>query len=146
MKKLIFVFLILILAACKSQNQYSDFDYSYTRSGGKLMVYENLLIKGNNAHYSLQRPGKKYKKDFKISQNELDRLQTIIAQNNFRLIQEDYIKSYDRVSTSITVKNGENSGRKSNAGSIMQKDEKSWQNITEAFQAIIQSNTANPAP
>ncbi|RXM55455.1 hypothetical protein BOQ60_25555, partial [Chryseobacterium sp. CH1] len=39
--------------------------------GGNAPVYENLLIKGNNVHYSLEGQGKKYKQDFKISDEVL---------------------------------------------------------------------------
>ncbi|KIA88991.1 hypothetical protein [Kaistella jeonii] len=141
MKNLIFVFLLLILAGCKTQNKYSDFDYSYSRSGGFSPIYENLLIKGNNAHYSFEAQEKKVKKDFQISNEELKNIESVLTQNNFRSIQEDYKKIYDHISTSINVTNGANSGRKSNAASIMKKDNKRWEAVTNVFQQIISSNT-----
>ena len=63
MKKLIFVFLILILGGCTSQKVYTDFDYSFARSGGRIPMYENLLITGNNVHYSFEGQGKDNKSD-----------------------------------------------------------------------------------
>lgn len=141
MKKLIFVFLLLILAGCKTQNKYSDFDYSYSRSGGFAPIYENLLIKGNNAHYSLEGQGKDFKKDFQISNEDLNNIELVLTQNNFRSIQEDYKKIYDHISTSINVKNGENSAMKTDAASIMKKDKKHWEAVTNVFQQIITSNT-----
>lgn len=143
MKKVLFIFLVLILAGCSSQLKYSDFDYSYTRSGGKLITYENLLIKGTDVHYSFEGPEKKFKKDFKISNQEVKNIENIISTHNFRTIQEDYKKVYDRVSTTITVKNGENSGRKSDAALIMEKDKMRWDEIKIIFQQIIDSNTAD---
>ena len=74
MKKLTFIFLLLILVSCKTQNKYSDFDYSYSRSGGFAPIYENLLIKGNNVHYSFEGQNKKFEKDFELSNDELQEL------------------------------------------------------------------------
>ena len=140
MKKVIFIFLILILASCKTQNKYSDFDYSYSRSGGFAPIYENLLIKGNNAHYSFEAQEKKIKKDFQISNEDLKNIESVLTQNNFRSIQEDYKKIYDHISTAINVKNGANSGRKSDAAYIMAKDQKRWEAVTNVFQQIISAN------
>ena len=61
MKKIIAIFVFIILAACNSQKKYSDFDYSYSRSGGLAPIYENLLIKGNSVHYSFEGQGKNIK-------------------------------------------------------------------------------------
>ena len=62
---LLFTLFILLLASCNSQKKYSDFDYSYSRSGGLSPIYENLWIKGKNAHYSFEGQGENVKKDFK---------------------------------------------------------------------------------
>lgn len=139
MKKIIALFIFVILAACNSQKKYSDFDYSYSRSGGFAPIYENLLIKGNNAHYSLEGQGKKFKKDFKITSEERKTIENALSQNNFRMIREDYQKVYDNISTSINVKIGKQSGSKSDASMIMEGDKNRWNNITSVFQEIIKN-------
>lgn len=139
MKKIIALFIFVILAACNSQKKYSDFDYSYSRSGGFAPIYENLLIKGNNAHYSLEAQGKKFKKDFKITSEERKKIENALSQNNFRMIREDYQKVYDNISTSINVKIGKQSGSKSDASMIMEGDKNRWNNITSVFQEIIKN-------
>ena len=63
MKRFIAFFVLLALASCSPQKKYSDFDYSYSRSGGLSPIYENLWIKGKNAHYSFEGQGKNVKKD-----------------------------------------------------------------------------------
>lgn len=139
MKKIIALFIFVILAACNSQKKYSDFDYSYSRSGGFAPIYENLLIKGNNAHYSFEGQGKKFKKDFKITSEERKTIENALSQNNFRMIREDYQKVYDNISTSINVKIGKQSGSKSDASMIMEGDKNRWNNITSVFQEIIKN-------
>lgn len=139
MKKIIALFIFVILAACNTQKKYSDFDYSYSRSGGFAPIYENLLIKGNNAHYSLEAQGKKFKKDFKITSEERKKIENALSQNNFRMIREDYQKVYDNISTSINVKIGNQSGSKSDASMIMEGDKNRWNNITSVFQEIIKN-------
>lgn len=139
MKKIIALFIFVILAACNTQKKYSDFDYSYSRSGGFAPIYENLLIKGNNAHYSFEGQGKKFKKDFKITSEERKTIENALSQNNFRMIREDYQKVYDNISTSINVKIGKQSGSKSDASMIMEGDKNRWNNITSVFQEIIKN-------
>ena len=139
MKIIIALFIFVILAACNSQKKYSDFDYSYSRSGGFAPIYENLLIKGNNAHYSFEGQGKKFKKDFKITSEERKKIENALSQNNFRMIREDYQKVYDNISTSINVKIGNQSGSKSDASMIMEGDKNRWNNITSVFQEIIKN-------
>lgn len=139
MKKIIAIFIFVILAACNSQKKYSDFDYSYSRSGGFAPIYENLLIKGNNAHYSFEGQGKKVKKDFKITAEERKKIEYVLSQNNFRMIREDYQKVYDNISTSINVKVGNQSGSKSDASMIVEGDKNRWNNITSVFQEIIKN-------
>jgi len=64
MKKILGVFLIILIAiSCNSQKIYSDFDISYSKSGGYAPSYENLLIKGNDVHYSFEGQGKKNQKE-----------------------------------------------------------------------------------
>ena len=137
MKKIIALFIFVILAACNSQKKYSDFDYSYSRSGGFAPIYENLLIKGNSVHYSFEGQGKNIKKDFKITTEERKKIENVLSQNNFRMIREDYQKVYDNISTSINVKIGNQSGSKSDASLIMEGDQKRWNNVTAVFQEII---------
>jgi len=139
MKKIIAMFVFVILAACNSQKKYSDFDYSYSRSGGLAPIYENLLIKGNSVHYSFEGQGKNIKKDFKITTEERKKIENVLSQNNFRMIREDYQKVYDNISTSINVKIGNQSGSKSDASLIMEGDKNRWNNITSVFQEIIKN-------
>lgn len=134
------LFAIIVLVSCNSQKVYSDFDISYSKSGGFAPVYENLLIKGNNAHYSFEGQGKKFKQDFKISDEDLKKLDNILSQNNFRKIQEDHKKIYDNVATAVNVKKGPNEGSKSDASLILPNYKTNWANITNAFQEIINNN------
>jgi hypothetical protein len=137
------LFAIIVLVSCNSQKIYSDFDISYSKSGGFAPIYENLLIKGNNAHYSFEGQGKKLKQDFKISDEDLKKLDHILSQNNFRRIDEDRKKIYDNIATSISVKSGSNEGSKTDASSIMPNFKTNWANITNAFQEIINNNVKN---
>ncbi len=140
---LLFALFILLLASCNSQKKYSDFDISYMRSGGYAPVYENFLIKGNSVHYSFEGQGKKFKKDFTLTNDELSNIQNTLTENNFRTIQEDYKKVYDNISTSINVKTGPNAGSKTDASFIMAKDQKRWDNITAVFRNLIEKYTAS---
>lgn len=142
MKKAIFVFLIMILAGCVSssnQKKYSDFDYSFARSGGLSPIYENLLIKGNKAHYSFEGHGKNIKKDFTISNDDLKNIENTLTQNKFTRIQEDYRKLYDNISVEINVKRGSNAGSKTDASLIMEKNKDQWEKIVNTFQQVIDS-------
>lgn len=130
---------MMALASCTSQNKYTDFDYSYSRSGGLSPIYENLLIKGNTAHYSFEGQGKNIKKDFNFSNEELKTIENVLHQNNFRMIQEDYKKLYDYISTSIVVKKGNQSGSKSDASYIMDADKARWGNVARTFRQLIDS-------
>lgn len=134
------LFAIMVLVSCNSQKMYSDFDISYSKSGGFAPIYENLLIKGNNAFYSFEGQGKKVKQNFKISNEDLYRLEKILSQNNFRRIEEDHKKIYDFISTSINIKRGPNSGSKTDASAIMPNYTTNWANITRVFQEIINAN------
>lgn len=141
MKRIIgILFAIIILVSCNGQKVYSDFDISYSRSGGFAPMYENLLIKGNNAHYSFEGQGKKVKEDFKISDEDLKKLDKTLSQNNFRSIQEDRKKLYDNITTSINIKKGPNEGSKTDASLIMPNYTTNWSNIMSAFQEIINNN------
>jgi hypothetical protein len=144
MKRIIeILFAVIVLVSCNSQKVYSDFDISYSKSGGTASVYENLLIKDNNAHYSFEGQGKKFKQDFKISNEDLKKLDHILSQNNFRRIQEDRKKLYDNVSTSINVKRGPNEGSKTDASLVMPNFKTNWNTILNAFQEIINNNVKN---
>ena len=142
MKRFIAFFVLLALASCSPQKKYSDFDYSYSRSGGLSPIYENLWIKGNNAHYSFEGQGKNIKKDFTLSKDELSNIQNVLEQNNFRMIQEDYKKLYDYISTSIIVKKGSQSASKSDASYIMEADKSRWENVENTFRKLIDSKTS----
>jgi hypothetical protein len=134
------LFAIIVLISCNSQKRYSDFDISYSKSGGYAPIYENLLIKGNNAFYSFEGNGKKLKQNFNISNEDLNRLENTLSQNNFRRIEEDHKKIYDFISTSINIKKGPNSGSKTDASAIMPNYKTNWTNITYVFQEIINAN------
>ncbi len=140
MKKLIFVFLIVLLAGCNSQKVYSEFDYSFARSGGLSPIYENLLITGNKVHYSFEGQGKNIKKEFTISTEDLANIESELSKNQFRKIQEDYKKLYDNISVEVIVKKGENSSKKSDASLIMKKDQKRWDKVVSVFQELIDKN------
>jgi len=144
MYKILLVFVAFLLFSCNSQKKYSDFDISYSRSGGFAPVYENFLIKGNNVFYSLEENGKKSEKSFTISEEELKDIHDVLSENNFRFIQEDHKKVYDRISTSIVVKTGPNSGSKSDASFIRSSDSAKWENILDTFRKIIDSKV-NPS-
>lgn len=144
MKKLIAIlFLIMITVSCNSQKVYSDFDISYSKSGGYAPIYENLLIKGNDAHYSFEGQEKKIKTSFKLTNEEIQNLNQVLTQNNFRHIAEDHKKIYDRVAVSINVKNGKNSANKTDASMIMTQSQKNWDQIVNTFQNIISKNVKN---
>ena len=134
------IFAMIIMVSCNSQKVYSDFDISYSKSGGYAPVYENLLIKGNNAHYSFEGDGKKYNQNFTLADEDLKKLDNVLSQNNFRRIQEDHKKIYDGIATSINIKKGPNEGSKTDASSIMPNFKTNWTNITAAFQEIINNN------
>lgn len=106
-------------------------------------MYENLLIKDNKVYYSLDANGKKTKKKFKISDAEIQNIDKVLAENQFRKIIEDRKKIYDRASVIITVKKGDNTGSKSDASLIMAVDQSKWENIVEVFQKIIDNNVNN---
>ncbi|MFY1047709.1 hypothetical protein [Chryseobacterium sp. GP-SGM7] len=144
MKKILGVFLIILMVlSCNSQKKYSDFDISYSKSGGYAPSYENLLIKGNDAHYSFEGQDKKIKKNFKISNEDLKKLDETLSKNNFRRIQEDHKKFYDNVTTSINIKKGANESSKNDGSLIMPNYKTNWENITVHFQEIINNNVKN---
>ncbi|MGD1319862.1 hypothetical protein [Chryseobacterium sp. 2R14A] len=144
MKKILGVFLIILIAvSCNSQKIYSDFDISYSKSGGYAPSYENLLIKGNDVHYSFEGQGKKIKKSFKISNEDLKKLDETLSKNNFKRIQEDHKKVYDNITISISVKKGVNEGSKNDGSMIMPNFKTNWENITAGFQEIINNNVKN---
>lgn len=144
MKKLIAILLlIMITVSCNSQKVYSEFDISYSKSGGYAPIYENLLIKGNDVHYSFEGQDKKIKTNFKLTNEDIQNLNQILSQNNFRHIAEDRKKIYDHVAISINVKNGENSANKTDASMIMPQSKNNWDRVVTAFQDIINKNVKN---
>lgn len=144
MKKILGVFLIMItILSCNSQKVYQDFDISYSKSGGYAPTYENLLIKGNDVHYSFEGQGKKIKKSFKVSNEDLKNLEETLSKNNFRKIQEDHKKIYDNVTTSVNIKKGVNEGSKNDGSMIMPNYKTNWENITAEFQKLINNNVKN---
>jgi len=140
MKNLVLMLLMVLLTACKSHKKYTDYDYSFSRSGGNKPFYENLWIKGNTANYSMDREGKKVEKKFTLSDETLQNIETTLSANKFRMIEEDRQKVYDNVSTIIVVKKGDNSASKSNASFIMKKDQQRWDQVVEVFRQIIEAN------
>ncbi len=145
MKKLIFLFSVILLASCATKKPYTNFDYSYARSGGFDPIYENLWIKGHQAYYSFEGRKQKIKKNFRLSTQDLKVIETVLTTNNFRTIQEDYKKQYDNIAIAINVKKGPNSGSKSNASDIMDPDRERWNNVATVFQKIIEEKV-QPAP
>lgn len=144
MKKITAILLLIMIAvSCNSQKIYSDFDISYSKSGGYAPIYENLLIKGNNVYYSFEGQQKKIKTKFKLTPEEIQNLHQVLTQNKFRHIAEDHQKIYDHVAVSINVKNGENSANKTDAGMIMPEYRKNWDQVVKVFQDIISKNVKN---
>ena len=140
MKNLVFLVFMLILTACNSQKKYTNFDYSYARSGGNKPFYENLWIKGNSAKYAYESEGRIAENKFTLSDETLENIQKTLYENNFRTIEEDRKKIYDHISTIIVVRKGANSASKSNASLIMEKDTQRWNNVAAVFEEIITSN------
>lgn len=143
MKKIFLLLILAFLASCSSQKVYTDFDISFARSGGFAPIYENLLLKGNNVHYSFEGHGKKIKKDITITAQERKQFDKILTENRFRTIQEDHKKLYDYISTTINVKSGANEQSKSDGSGIMPQDESRWQNIMVFFSDFIESKNLN---
>lgn len=143
MKKLLVLFVAVLLVSCNSQKKFTDFDISYARSGGYAPIYENFLIKGNSAHYSFEGQGKNFKKDITISNEELAKIQSALQTNNFRFIEADHLKIYDNITTTINVKRGDQSGVKNDGSGIMEKDQKKWENVTQVFRSIIDAKISN---
>lgn len=148
MKKLsliwVSVWVFALFFSCNSQKNYSDFDYSYARSGGYAPIYENFLIKGNNGFYSFEGQGKNIRKEFKVSDDEIKAIETALTENDFRRIREDLKKIYDHISVSISVKKGNNAGRKTDASLIVEGDQKKWDHINSAFRKLIDSKVNIP--
>ena len=143
MKRFFALCVLMLLVGCTTQKKYLNFDYSYSRSGGIAPIYENLWIKGNNAHYAFESQGTKIKKDFKLTAAELKSIETALEANNFRIIREDYKKLYDYVRTTIVVKKGDQSGSKSDASFIMEPDKERWENVVMVFRSIIDNKAKN---
>lgn len=141
LRQLIPILVLLLVTSCNAHKKYSDFDYSYSRSGGFDPVYENFLIKGTDAHYSFEGQGRKVRKDYKLSAAEIQVLEDALAASNFRMIQEDRKKLYDNITTSIVVKKGANAASKSDASFIMPADQHRWNQVVKAFEALIASKT-----
>lgn len=144
MKNLMLIVAAIILTACNSQKKYSDFDISYSRSGGYAPIYENLLLRGTTVHYSFEGHDKNIKKDFKITAEERKAIEQAIVKNNFKTIQEDNKKLYDYITTSINVKYGAQAASKSDGSFIMPKDQQRWDNITKVFTDLIKAKNLNP--
>lgn len=144
MKNLLIILAVFVLAACNSQKKYSEFDISYSKSGGFAPIYENLLLNGKNVHYSFEGHGKNIKKDFNITDAERKVIEDAITKNNFRTIQEDNKKLYDYIATSITVKYGSQSASKSDGSYIMPQDQTRWDNVVKVFTDLIKAKNLNP--
>lgn len=137
------ILMLTILFSCNSQKKYSDFDISYSKSGGYAPVYENLLIKGNNAHYAYESRDKKVKKSFTVSDEDLRKIEQTLSQNSFRKIEEDHKKLYDNITIAINIKKGPHEGSKNDGSMIRSPYQAQWKNITEVFQEIINTNIKN---
>lgn len=141
MKYLFTLLCALLVLSCTSRDLYRDYDISFSRSGGLSPVYENFLINGKEAHYSIEGQGKNFKKNFRITAAELSDLQAILKENNFRHIQTDHRKLYDHITTSITVKTGSESAVKNDGSGIQPADQQRWENITRAFEGLAEKYT-----
>lgn len=143
MKKLIWIFAALFLLSCDSQKKFKNFDISYARSGGYAPIYENFLIKGHSAYYSFEGHQKKVTKNVTLTNEELNRIQNVLKNNNFRFIEADHMKIFDNITTTINVKKGDQAAVKNDGSGIMAKDQKKWENITRVFRNIIDSKISD---
>ncbi len=71
----------------------------------------------------------KVKKEFKISSEDLQKIENTLNQQNFRTIQEDYKKVYNHISISINAKKRNNSASKS----IISEDKAPWEDVIKVF-------------
>lgn len=139
MKNWIVFLLILVLASCNSQKKYSDFEISYSRSGGMNPIYENMLIKGNKINYSFEGQGEKYTKKAKISTAEKQKLYNVAKINDLKNIQDDVLKLYDNITTTIKIKGNSFDVFKNDGSGIRPGYETKWQNVVNEFEALIKS-------
>ncbi len=139
MKNWIAFLLILALSSCNSQKKYSDFEISYSRSGGLSPVYENMLIKGNRINYSFEGKGEKFVKKEKISDAEKQKLYNTAKANDLKNIQEDVLKMYDNITTTIKMKGTSSDIFKNDGSGITPAYQTKWNNIVKEFEALIQS-------
>lgn len=139
MKNWIVFLLILALASCNSQKKYSDFQISYSRSGGMNPIYENMLIKGKKINYSFEGQGEKYTKKANISTAEKQKLYDVAKINDLKNIQDDVLKLYDNITTTIKIKGNGFDIFKNDGSGIRPGYETKWQNIVNEFEALIKS-------
>ena len=140
MKKFIVLLVILALTvSCTSNKVFENYELSYSRSGGYAPLYENVLIKGKTVNYFFEGHGKKYNTKATLSEAEKLTLYKAIKDNNMKFIQEDHLKMYDNITTTIKMKNGGESIYKNDGSGIKEEDHQKWNNIATAFENFINS-------
>lgn len=135
MRLWISILLLAVLASCNSQKPFTDYEISYARHGGYAPMYENLFIDGNSIQYFFEGNGQKYSKKSRINKDEKQALLDVINKNKLQTVREDYKKFYDRIATTVKVKNLNTI--KTDGSDIMPQDRQRWQNIVQAFEALI---------
>ena len=139
MKRLLLLLIaVLGLTSCNSQKIFEEYDISYSRSGGLAPIYENMLIKGQTVHYFYEGHGKKYNKKSTLSQKEKTALYQAIESNKLSTIREDYKKVYDHITTTVKVRTPREDIYKNDGSFIMPQDQKRWENIVGAFEALVE--------
>lgn len=137
MKKLLALFVLLLLASCNSQKIFDTYELSYSRSGGYAPIYENFLIKGNTGHYFFESQGTKFSKKVAVSNAEKQKLYDAINANDLKTIREDIKKVYDNITTTVKVRNSAENTFKNDGSFIIPEHQQRWNNITSEFETLI---------
>lgn len=139
MKKILSLFTFaLLLMSCGTSKDFTDYELSYSRSGGLSPVYENFVISGNNAKFYYEGRAQKYSTQTRISAREKAALYSILEDSRIAFIREDHRKIYDGITTTVKVKKDQII--KSDGSGIMPQDAARWENIVNAFENLITKN------
>lgn len=139
MKKLIVLFFAMLLVSCNSHKVFTNYDLSYSRSGGYAPIYENLLINGSTANYFYEAQGKKYSKRVNITNAEKQKLYDAINKNDMKSIREDIKKVYDNITTTVKMKRNGDEIFKDDGSFIVPEHQQRWDNIVAEFENFIVS-------
>ena len=73
-----------------------------------------------------------------LSQKEKTALYQAIESNKLSTIREDYKKLYDHITTTVKVRTPREDIYKNDGSFIMPQDQKRWENIVGAFEALVE--------